>query len=696
MSTVVERKALRSWIAVAAMAALSSCSCEVGVREVFGEIEVAPSSIDFKTVSIGSSVTHAVDVHNRGTAPLHIDSLALSNPALSAGGQAQLFLERVFDSDCEDNPRDGSSHTIDVGDCARFRVRYAPLEFDPIQGVVTIESSDPSDPSVSITVSGHGAVAKLRLCVLSEEGAIEEEACTRFDDPDPEVAAAVPGIDFGALAVGDTRLRQVRIFNDGDYPLVVSGVTVASDFPDFTVASASRTIAPGDEVDVDVGFVPKGNGHRTGRLVVQSTDLVHPRIELPLNARANGPLLCIQPAEGLDFGAVPLLEARTLAVKISNCGLVPFDIESLGLRQNGLGSPVDFSVAAEAMDALPARFEPGDFTNVDVTFKPTAVATHSAELDVVTPFETRHVSLSGSGAPATCAGAMRPTAAIRVRRGLLDITDHPIVQPLDSVLFDGQSSTVPRGGATYAWRLVSQPQNGVQNVVSRTPPSEASLFAALDGEYVVELVVGDAYGCDSEPVRATLQVRSKGKVHVQLTWAQGFGDLDLHFLGPGGVFNDVSLYGGGSDCFFANCRGKWGEPDYSIDWGLGGTTSPNNDHSDDPTLDIDELWGHGPENVTHAAPFDGTYGVVAHYFCSRAVQGGGYARDSSGPVDATMKIFVNGEEAFSATQRLTQRDKWRPATIKVSDRGSTITVLPSSEPVTKSMGDIEGCTPDTD
>lgn len=695
MSNIVGRSFTRSWLVLAAIAAVSGCNCSEVVRQVFGEIEVAPSAIDFKKVSLGSFATHAVDVHNTGTAPLFIESLTLTDAALSASGKPQLFLDRVLETDCEDKPRDGS-RTIGMGDCARFRVRYSPLEFDAINGVVTIESSDPSDPVVTIPVSGHGGVAKLKVCVLTEEGALDAEACTKFEDPDPETAATVPGIDFGALAVGDTRLRQVRIFNEGDYPLTVSDLNVASDFPDFTVASGSRSIAPGREVDVDVAFVPKGNGNRTGRLVVISDDLAHPRVELPLTARANGPLLCIQPHEGLDFGAVPVLEARTLPVKISNCGLVPFEVASVGLRQNGVTSPVDFALVDAASLALPSVFEPGASIDVDVSFKPTAVANYTAELSVVTAFETRQVPLTGVGAAATCAGTTRPTAALRIRRGLLDITDHPIVQPLDSVLFDGSSSTVPRGGATYAWRLVSQPQNGVQNVVPRAPPSEATLFAALDGEYVVELVVGDAYGCDSVPVQATLQVRSKGKVHVQLTWAQSFGDLDLHFLGPNGVFNDVSLYGGGSDCFFANCRGKWGEPDYSIDWGLSNTTSPNNDHSDDPTLDIDELWGHGPENVTHASPFDATYSVIAHYFCSRAIQGGGYARDSSGPVDATMKIFVNGEEAFAATQRLTQRDKWLPATINVSDRGSTITVVPSSQPVTKSTGDIEGCTPDTD
>ena len=278
----------------------------------------------------------------------------------------------------------------------------------------------------------------------------------------------------------------------------------------------------------------------------------------------------------------------------------------------------------------------------------------------------------------------------------MDITADPLVQPLETVLFDGTGSTVPRGGARYTWRLVEQPQNGVQEVVPRTPPTKATLFAALDGEYVVELVVGDAYGCDSVPAQVTVKVRSKGRVHVQLTWAQSYGDLDVHYVGPNGRFGDVSLYGGGSSCFYANCRGRWGEPGYTVDWGLNGTTSPNEDHADDPTLDIDQLWGNGPENITHADPFDATYDVLVHYFCSRPSVGGSYGRDSVGPVDATLKIFVSGEERYSTTRRLSQRDKWTAARVVVSNRGATVSVIPSAEPITKSTGDIDACTLDTE
>lgn len=471
MSRFVGRAFVPRWVAFAAVAAMSACNCNAPVRQAFGENEVTPAAIDFAKVSIGTFSTHAVDVYNSGTAPLFIESIELTDAAPSEDGKPQLFLSRVLETDCEDGPRPDASPSIAMGECARFRVRYAPLQFEPIQGVVTIRSSDPSDPTVEIPVTGRGAVPKVRLCVLSEEGALDAGACTRFEDPDPEQAAFVPGIDFGAAAVGTSRLRQVRIFNDGDFPLVVSDLHVASDFPDFSVPSSSRTIAPGAHVEVDVGFTPQGNGNRTGKLVVINDDLAHPRLELPLIARADGPLLCVQPPEGLDFGAVPVLEARTLPVKFSNCGLVPFELSSVTLKQQGPTPPVDFSVVGAASSDLPKTFEPGDTLDVDVSFKPTAVAAYTGALEVVTGFDARQVPLVGSGAQATCEGSTRPTAVVNIRRGLLDITDNPIVQPLDTVFFGGLASTVPRGGATYAWRLVSQPQNGVQGVVQRTPPT---------------------------------------------------------------------------------------------------------------------------------------------------------------------------------------------------------------------------------
>jgi hypothetical protein len=400
--------------------------------------------------------------------------------------------------------------------------------------------------------------------------------------------------------------------------------------------------------------------------------------------------LCLNPGAGLAFGAVTVGATSAQTLNVRNCGLLALDVTTLNLPA-GQG----FSMAGAP--ALPYHLAAGDELNLPVTFAPTQAQGYASALEIGREGHVDSVPLSGTGTPGTpaCDATVRPTAALRVKKGALDITANPTVLPLDTVMFDAGTSTVPRGGATYAWRLVSQPRNGTMNVAPRANPSSASLFAELAGDYVVELTVSDSLGCASGPTRATVHAVSSGRIQIQLTWAEGFGDLDLHLLGPGGRFDDAGTATvKGTDCFYGNCKPE----SYDLDWGLNGTTAGDNISTNDPTLDIDALWGNGPEILSDAAPFDATYTVLVHYYCSRSRDSHsatGVSSTSQGAATASLKVDVNGVEKLVAVHALTQRDKWIAATIVVSNGGQTITVNPSTAPITKSTASIDACTADT-
>jgi hypothetical protein len=73
----------------------------------------------------------------------------------------------------------------------------------------------------------------------------------------------------------------------------------------------------------------------------------------------------------------------------------------------------------------------------------------------------------------------------------------------------------------------------------------------------------------------------------------------------------------GLDCHYANVNPSWGP---------GGA-------EDDPSLDVDDQDGRGPESIQIDAPEDGgAYRVGVHF----------YAANGGGPSDATVRIYCGG------------------------------------------------------
>ena len=226
------------------------------------------------------------------------------------------------------------------------------------------------------------------------------------------------------------------------------------------------------------------------------------------------------------------------------------------------------------------------------------------------------------------------------------------------------------------WRFVSAPLNANPAFTSGANTARPQFKANLVGDYVIELVVRDALNCQSAADTVTVHVVPDKKVLVELSWPQDFGDVDLHYIGPGGAFWNAR-----SDVHFRN---------KTPDWGLNNTTAADTLAENNPALDIDDVWGNGPENVTHGKPFDGTYQVWLHYYCSRTCASFFGCSGSYGPATPTVRIFIDGVKQFESSKSLTQRDVWEVAAITVSNNGASVAVTPVTVPLYKSATN-RGC-----
>ena len=138
-------------------------------------------------------------------------------------------------------------------------------------------------------------------------------------------------------------------------------------------------------------------------------------------------------------------------------------------------------------------------------------------------------------------------------------------------------------------------------------------------------------------------------IHVELTWTtpgdpnetdtEGT-DVDLHFRHPNAQRWNQSPY----DCYFANPNPDWGP------------TGPIGN----PSLDIDDVNGAGPENInlndpefTDQTTIPGPYLVGVHYY-----QSGGLFTADYGASEATIRIYLGGSLAGTYTRVLDVTDNF--------------------------------------
>ncbi len=259
-------------------------------------------------------------------------------------------------------------------------------------------------------------------------------------------------------------------------------------------------------------------------------------------------------------------------------------------------------------------------------------------------------------------------------------------QPLDVVTLQPPPCAAEEANGvvgTYQWLVVERPDGSTAQPVDRffnparpadggpadveaTP--DALFFVDLAGDFVLELWVEDLEGGPDVVKRVHIVAVPAADFHVQLVWhtpgdpdeTDGEGtDIDLHLRHPRGHAWAVAPL----DCYFAN-----GEPD----WGPLGPES-------NPTLDIDDVNGAGPENMNLDRPEDTLalghpYCVGVHAFRLENFIAGG----TWGPTDATVRVYLGGLLRFEEMVTLPLTDAfWQPACVEWS--GGRGDVLPVGE-----------------
>jgi hypothetical protein len=149
---------------------------------------------------------------------------------------------------------------------------------------------------------------------------------------------------------------------------------------------------------------------------------------------------------------------------------------------------------------------------------------------------------------------------------------------------------------SWSWRVGMVPPGSRPDAPSPDDAPITRFTPDLAGEYVLQLTVTDDDG-STAACETVVRAISNDGLRIEVFWDTDGTDMDTHLLRPGAR----AWFDSEDDCYYANCQGT------GIPWGGGGT-------EDDPSLDIDDVDGFGPENINIARPAPGTYRVGVHAF----------------------------------------------------------------------------------
>ncbi|MBP47270.1 MAG: hypothetical protein CMH53_04975 [Myxococcales bacterium] len=494
-------------------------------------------------------------------------------------------------------------------------------------------------------------------------------------------------LDFGFVQIGDEKIVEVRAFNIGNSPLIVSGMDLTTlDGELFTIIVDNVEYKGGTTVSFDPAVtVQKNSSFAIKGLYKGKDDLPHNGTVLlatndnslvtdgapgqkAVNVKVNstGPCLIAKP-QNVVFGGTAIGTKGVRPLELKSCGDAKVEITDVVWAAPGAGEfAIDWSSLSTGAGKAPNATNPliidvNQSVTVNLTYQPEGA---NPVKDGIPVADTAKIVLSGNIATKTmevtvegvAANADCPTAIITVQEG-------DSVVPQTMLHLSGTQSFAPgQGGITkYAWEVI-QPKGSVGLFVPSASAPDVTFQPNVAGEYEFRLRVWDAAGKEScFPGVKVVTVLPDDAIHVELLWdtpadkdqadegpAAG-ADLDLHFSHSYASVLDFDGDGANDpwfdakyDCFWFNKGPEWGSYDPNVD--------------DNPSLDRDDTDGAGPENLNLTLPEDGKeYGVGVHYFND----------NGWGPSVAEVRVYIYGQLQFQVSSKpLTNGDMWYVADIQ--------------------------------
>lgn len=518
---------------------------------------------------------------------------------------------------------------------------------------------------------------------------IAVEVCS---DPKRELNGQILGgvrdcaIDFASSPITVRTEKEFKITNPSPVDLQIyeedTGFTEDSGL-EFAVERIPTLVKAGQTAVGVISYRPLVESDHTGTLIIASDAANLAKGEdVVIHVKGTGfndgvPDIVVSPLS-CEYGRVAVEGVAQCTLTVENRGQRDLVFDDVALLDDQLVVPEDHEGDAAPFtfvgrppakdDVLPPP--PGDDSppenvfDLTVRFVPSALGEYQGKLRILTNDPDTPelvVPLAGEGvSPPTC------NIGVKSVNGIPGTTT---IEPLDDVVLTAEGSLPSDQGGSIAsveWTIVQQPPGSTAVLTNPNGVDTGFTFADgvlgvdLAGRYALQAVVTDDLGTRSiNQCELAFEAIPTDTILVQLTWDVPVGDMDLHFMKEhSGQFCTSSSVnptnglarGCGTDyaCYFGNCKGTGTRPDWDND-GTG-------DSAGDPSLDIDDLCGYGPENINIDLAEPGAYLVGVDFWGFTGCSG-------SGSTGNTIRIYIYGALAAEFFADMESGDWWEPAII---------------------------------
>lgn len=244
----------------------------------------APSSLDFGTLEVGTSLIKTLDIENVGIGAL--DVVGITFPQ-STG---TFNIKKTF------------TGYISPGNLETLEIEYSPDDYVSDISSIQVSSNDPADPVYIITLQGSPGVPQI--------------------DVDPLA------VDFGSVNVhGAPPVEKVKVSNIGTGNLLVAPVSLKHGTV-FSWTLAGNSLSPGMSANIELTYSPVSHTPDSDELAIGSNDPTNPIITIPLDGFGSAPQLEINP-DPYDYGTEYLECSREQTIDFRNVGDVDLEISKV-------------------------------------------------------------------------------------------------------------------------------------------------------------------------------------------------------------------------------------------------------------------------------------------------------------------------------------------------------------------------------